>query len=405
MLLLAVSDGEPVACGGLQRLDDRTAEIKRMWVHEDWRGAGLGGRMLRALEQAAVDRGHAVVRLDTNSVLTDAVAMYRRAGYTAIDRYNDNPYAHHWFEKTARPETGRRVPADLREDPGVLESVQRGVGSLARGLTSAVTPRFRPGDLDNRDPDFMREVLPATWLFVSAWFRPDIRGLHHIPGDGPVLVVGNHTGGASSPEVHISQLAISTYFGVERLHYQLAHRMVLNSRSVPCCAASARSRPTRTTPPRRSTPAPSSRSSPAATTRSTGRAGSRPASTWVVARASSGWRSRRTSRSCRWSRWADRRRRCSCPGAKDSRGCLGSTQAMRLKSLPIMLALPFGLQIGPLPHFPLPAKVTMRLLAPINLRERYGEDPDVDEIYDDLVATMQQTLTALQHDRRLPVIG
>ena len=100
MLLLAVSDGEPVACGGLQRLDARTAEIKRMWVHPDWRGAGLGGRMLRALEQAAVDRGHAVVRLDTNSVLTDAVTMYRRAGYTEIDRYNDNPYAHHWFEKT-----------------------------------------------------------------------------------------------------------------------------------------------------------------------------------------------------------------------------------------------------------------------------------------------------------------
>jgi DNA-binding MarR family transcriptional regulator len=99
-MLLAVSDGEPVACGGLQRLDERAAEIKRMWVHADWRGAGLGGRMLRALEQAAVDRGHTVVRLDTNRVLTDAVAMYRRAGYTSIDRYNDNPYAHHWFEKS-----------------------------------------------------------------------------------------------------------------------------------------------------------------------------------------------------------------------------------------------------------------------------------------------------------------
>jgi GNAT superfamily N-acetyltransferase len=71
-----------------------------MWVHQDWRGAGLGGRMLRALEQAAVDHGHDVVRLDTNSVLTDAVSMYRRAGYTAIGRYNDNPYAHHWFEKS-----------------------------------------------------------------------------------------------------------------------------------------------------------------------------------------------------------------------------------------------------------------------------------------------------------------
>jgi ribosomal protein S18 acetylase RimI-like enzyme len=71
-----------------------------MWVHPDWRGAGLGGRMLRALEQAAADHGRDVVRLDTNSVLTDAVSMYRRAGYTEISRYNDNPYAHHWFEKS-----------------------------------------------------------------------------------------------------------------------------------------------------------------------------------------------------------------------------------------------------------------------------------------------------------------
>jgi ribosomal protein S18 acetylase RimI-like enzyme len=68
-------------------------------VHPDWRGAGLGGRMLRALEEAAIDHGRSVVRLDTNSVLTDAVSMYRRAGYTEIARYNDNPYAHHWFEK------------------------------------------------------------------------------------------------------------------------------------------------------------------------------------------------------------------------------------------------------------------------------------------------------------------
>ena len=96
----------------------------------------------------------------------------------------------------------------------VLASIQR----AARGVASAATPRFRAGDLDNRDPVFMREVLPVTCLFVTAWFRPDIRGLSRIPSEGPVLIVGNHTGGASSPEVHISQLAISTFFGVERPH-------------------------------------------------------------------------------------------------------------------------------------------------------------------------------------------
>jgi DNA-binding MarR family transcriptional regulator len=108
VMLLARCDGAPVACGCLQRLDAGSAEIKRMWVHDDWRGAGLGGRMLRALEQAAADRGHTVVRLDTNSVLTNAVAMYRHSGYADIDRYNDNPFAHHWFEKViaAQPASG-----------------------------------------------------------------------------------------------------------------------------------------------------------------------------------------------------------------------------------------------------------------------------------------------------------
>jgi DNA-binding MarR family transcriptional regulator/GNAT superfamily N-acetyltransferase len=97
--VVARSDGDPVACGAAQPLDDRTAEIKRMWVREDWRGAGLGARVLRRLEDDVRQAGYAVVRLDTNSVLTDAIEMYERAGYHAIERYNDNPYAMHWFEK------------------------------------------------------------------------------------------------------------------------------------------------------------------------------------------------------------------------------------------------------------------------------------------------------------------
>jgi GNAT superfamily N-acetyltransferase len=97
--VVATSDGEPVACGGVQRLADGSAEIKRMWVHDGWRGAGLGARLLRHLEDLACTRGHAVVRLDTNDTLTEAIAMYERAGYRAIERYNDNPWARCWFEK------------------------------------------------------------------------------------------------------------------------------------------------------------------------------------------------------------------------------------------------------------------------------------------------------------------
>ena len=96
--VVATSDGEPVACGGVQRLPDGAAEVKRMWVHAEWRGAGLGARLLRDLEDART-RGHTVVRLDTNDTLVEAIAMYERAGYRSIECYNDNEWARCWFEK------------------------------------------------------------------------------------------------------------------------------------------------------------------------------------------------------------------------------------------------------------------------------------------------------------------
>ena len=100
---VATSDGAPVACGGVQQIgsDERGGvdEIKRMWVDPAWRGAGLGARLLRHLEDVVRSRGHRVVRLDTNGVLGDAIAMYERSGYVPIERYNDNPYAELFFEK------------------------------------------------------------------------------------------------------------------------------------------------------------------------------------------------------------------------------------------------------------------------------------------------------------------
>jgi len=104
VFVVALSGGDPVACGGLHAIarlaDGRSAgELKRMWVHDDWRGAGLGSRLLRHLEDQARAFGHDIVRLDTNGALTEAIEMYQRAGYRAIDRYNDNPWATHSFEK------------------------------------------------------------------------------------------------------------------------------------------------------------------------------------------------------------------------------------------------------------------------------------------------------------------
>ena len=98
--VVAISDGAPVACGGVQTIAAGVGELKRMWVHDDWRGAGLGSRLLRQLEDRARALGHRTLRLDTNGALTEAIGMYERAGYRVIERYNDNPWATHFFEKS-----------------------------------------------------------------------------------------------------------------------------------------------------------------------------------------------------------------------------------------------------------------------------------------------------------------
>src|SRR5215471_1041028 len=100
---LARIDGQAVGCGGLRRIDERVGEIKRMWTAPEARGQGVARRVLHKLEALAREAGIETLRLDTNRVLIEAQAMYRRKGYREIARYNDNPYAHHWFEKELKP--------------------------------------------------------------------------------------------------------------------------------------------------------------------------------------------------------------------------------------------------------------------------------------------------------------
>jgi DNA-binding MarR family transcriptional regulator/predicted GNAT family acetyltransferase len=97
--VLARIDGRPVGCGGLRRIDKHIGEIKRMWTAPEARGQGVARRVLHELETLAREAGVDTLRLDTNRVLVETQAMYRREGYREIVRYNDNPYAHHWFEK------------------------------------------------------------------------------------------------------------------------------------------------------------------------------------------------------------------------------------------------------------------------------------------------------------------
>lgn len=91
--------GRPVGCGALKLHGDAPAELKRMWVDPSSRGLGIGQRVLDRLEALARETGVTVLHLETNRALTEAIAMYRSAGFVEVAPFNDEPYAHHWFEK------------------------------------------------------------------------------------------------------------------------------------------------------------------------------------------------------------------------------------------------------------------------------------------------------------------
>jgi len=98
----------------------------------------------------------------------------------------------------------------------------------AREIAGQAQRRISRADLDERDPDFIRERLPLLWVLASIWFRGEVRGLGNIPDSGPVLLVGNHSGGNMTPDTIVFTLAFNTYFGVERSFFQLAHNLVLS---------------------------------------------------------------------------------------------------------------------------------------------------------------------------------
>jgi len=102
LFLVGTLHSEPVACGGIKFHGKDPAEIKRMWVASSVRGLGLGRRLLAELEARARRRRVRTVRLETNRSLTQAIAMYRNSGYREVPAFNDEPYAHHWFEKDLR---------------------------------------------------------------------------------------------------------------------------------------------------------------------------------------------------------------------------------------------------------------------------------------------------------------
>ena len=98
-LVIARVQARAVGCGAIKFHPGAPAELKRMWVAPEARGLGLGRRLLQELERLARDEGVAVVRLETNRALSEAIGLYRGHGFQEVPAFNDEPYAHHWFEK------------------------------------------------------------------------------------------------------------------------------------------------------------------------------------------------------------------------------------------------------------------------------------------------------------------
>jgi 1-acyl-sn-glycerol-3-phosphate acyltransferase len=280
------------------------------------------------------------------------------------------------------------------------------IASLGRLVASAAQNRVPTADLDARDPDYIRETMAGAWLLASLYFRADVRGLEKIPAEGPVLLVGNHSGGNVTPDTTVFTIAFVAYFGAERRFYQLAHNLVVSMpglgwlRKYGTVAASPDN-------------AQLALEKGAALLVYPGGDYEVHRPSWETAKVDFGRRKG-------WIRLALEHDVPIVPvvslGGQEtslflSRGerlskLLRLDKMFRLKVLPISIAPPWGLNIGDMAgHLPLPAKIRVRVLDPVHLREEFGEQPDLDQVYDHVLGRMQASLDNMARERILPVLG
>ena len=282
------------------------------------------------------------------------------------------------------------------------------LGPVKLGLPKGVTQLYSgaPADLSERDPEFIRAMLPRLWLTASVWYRAEVHGFENVP-DEPVLFVGNHSGGSMVPDTFVFLLAYNTFFTVEgRPLYSLGHEIVT---AMPVFGRLARKIGVVT----------AGHEAAATIFERGGSALVYPGGDVEALRP-----------------WRDRNRivfdgrkgflklahangvkivPVVATGGQDTFFVLNDgrktakalrlDKLLRVKSLPLSVSIPWGIFPGDMFHVPLPAKIRVQVMEPVDLHERFGDEPDWDEAYDYVTSLMQTGLSTLASKTILPMIG
>lgn len=297
--------------------------------------------------------------------------------------------------------------------PGAALATARMLGAVSADVVTAVDPRRlldRQPDVDPlelRDPEYIRRTLPALRAMSDVYFRGEVRGLEHIPDDGPVLLVGNHSGGTLIADTFVFAQAFYDYFGADREFHQLAHDLVFK---VPGIRAMLQ--PYGTVP-----------ASPDNLRAALARDAALlvyPGGDHESYRAS--WHSSDIDFAHRMG-FVRLALELDVPivpvvaiGGQETALFLGQNQRlakllhlheqMRLDVLPFQIAPPWGLTMLDLPgRIPLPAKITVEVLPPIDLRTELGDEQEPEAGYRFVTDRMQDKLDELAEERTFPVIG